>query len=904
MEITEILTRIIIPIAAIIVTLLTFVITIHYNNRKEYIKTLDDIYKKTFSLRTKITKIAKKSNGIEFHYELDTILNNKKVEIAILDYLTEIENLSLMVVKRSTIYRKWFKNLVSDELYKRLLCLFPYIIYKRLKANNKNLFCNYTRLIEEIKKHKLKSDDNILIYSGIRESDIMFDENYFADKLCLFSNNKCFKDYRANQNYKRTDFTEFYAKEYINLDKKWDFYNYNIMLYNQNSVFELPKKIQKHVICYNDSKVLLLLNDKILMKEFLKNNNISTPDYVAFNGYDLKKKQNLLFKNSKKIILQNIHGGGGVGTFLFDNQTFTEYKKQINESSRYIVSKYINNSISVNVHVFISENSNIITPASVQIIENIENQLMYRGADFISFRDINKETREKIRLTSIKICNALRAQGYKGVAGLDFIIDKNNNIYCSEINPRFQASSVILSKFLCEKGNNASFNTNEDLSIYKINENAFNNIIKSSISFYDEINYSCYFYYNEAESNLNDIKLKLDLLKKSSIVENIGYDGIENINKNALDKHSYLFSTIFNTKIAQISPDNTLWVNDNVKITICPRNDLELKIALINQGVRINGDYCFKKAVFSGVDYMIVKNKLHINSPVNILFSDISPFEIKKSEDNFYLYHLNTLISKIIIEEQKINFDKKDIAKIRDIIYLSTDRIRIKPINGCDFKSCGLGCKFCELNYSKQHYSLNEISTALEYCKTIEFEHILIGGGTDLSKSAWINITEIAKLAKEKFPDKPISLMSTPIPSEHLKELYAAGVSEVSYNIEIFNKETARKYMPGKRDNNYDLYLSRLKEAVNVFGIGNVRSALVVGLESTDSLLYGIEELCKNSIVPCLSIYRMIPNTINVLNPTNEYLKKIYKKANKIAFQYNLYLGPKCNKCKNNMLSF
>lgn len=901
--------KILIPIISIAATILIFIISSLVTSRKEYIKVLDDIYKKTFSLRTQISKIAT-INNTEFHYELDTILENKKVETAILDYLTEIENLSLIVVKRCNfLYLRLFKDLVSEELYKRLLCLYPYIIYKRALTHNNKLFSNYIRLVGEIKKYKLKNDDKILIYSGIRESDIMFDKNYFSDNLCLFSSkhNKCFKNYRANQNYNKSDFTDFYAENFIYIDKKWNCYDYGLMFYNQNNVFELSNKIKNHAICYNNKPVLLLLNDKIAMKDFLKSINISTPNYTVLSGYKLKQSNIINFDTAEKIVLQNVHGGGGVGTFLFDKTTFTKYKDQISDFSRYIVSEYINNAISVNVHVFVLESSNIITPASVQIIENIENQLMYRGADFISFRDINKETQENIRLLSIEICNALRNEGYKGVAGIDFIIDKDDNIYCSEINPRFQASSVILSKFLSEKCSKGLYSTNnirEDSSIYQINKNAFNNILKSSIRFYDEINYSCYFYYNDAELDLNDIKLKIDLLKNSSIVENIGYDGIGNFDENSLNKHSYLFSSIFNTKIAQISPDNELWINDSVRLLKCPKNDIELKISLINQGIRINRNCIFKKAVFSGIDYTIVKNGMHINSPIDILFSDISPFEIKENKEGYLLYHLNTIIGKVIIENEKINPDKENIDNIRDIVYLSTDRIRIKPINGCDYKGCGLGCKFCELNYSKQHYSLQEISNALDYCKSIEFEHILIGGGTDLSDTAWNKITEITKLARKKFPNKPISLMSIPVPSEYLKDLYDAGVNDVSYNIEVFDKHLAKKYMPGKRDNNYELYLSRLIEAVNVFGVGNVRSTFVVGLESTESLLNGIEELCKNGIIPCLSIYRMTQNDIITLNPTNKYLLNIYRCAEEIVEKYNLFLGPRCDKCKNNMLAF
>lgn len=366
-----------------------------------------------------------------------------------------------------------------------------------------------------------------------------------------------------------------------------------------------------------------------------------------------------------------------------------------------------------------------------------------------------------------------------------------------------------------------------------------------------------------------------------------------------------MFRVIYNTKIAQISPDNNLWINDNIRIFKQPKTDIELKIALINQGVRFDKDYKFKKAVFSGVDFQMKSNNMYVNCPENLLLTDMSPFIIKQTNKKYYLYYYSSLISEIYIESDKIiNDTTNNTDSIKDIIYLSTDRIRIKPINGCDYKGCGLGCKFCELKHSKKHYTIKEISEVLEFCKHLDFEHILIGGGTDLSNNSWLNIISIIKIVKKTFPNKPISLMSVPVPYKFLKQIHKAGVDEIAYNIEIHDTELASEYMPGKRDHNYDVYLKSLKDAVDEFGIGNVRSAFVVGLESTQSLLDGIKELCEINVIPCLSVYRMTKNATYNLNPTNNYLEDVYFKANKIVEEYGLALGPKCEKCKNNMLSF
>lgn len=84
---------------SVIVTLLIFIITNKKNQKHRIIEVFNEIYSKTFALRSEISK----EYG-EFHYELDTILNNEYVNIKVLDYLTEIENLSLSVMEDNFLY--------------------------------------------------------------------------------------------------------------------------------------------------------------------------------------------------------------------------------------------------------------------------------------------------------------------------------------------------------------------------------------------------------------------------------------------------------------------------------------------------------------------------------------------------------------------------------------------------------------------------------------------------------------------------------------------------------------------------------------------------------------------------------------------------------------------------------
>lgn len=112
--------------------------------------------------------------------------------------------------------------------------------------------------------------------------------------------------------------------------------------------------------------------------------------------------------------------------------------------------------------------------------------------------------------------------------------------------------------------------------------------------------------------------------------------------------------------------------------------------------------------------------------------------------------------------------------------------------------------------------------------------------------------------------------------------------------------------MPGKGKIPLKSYLDALEYSTALWGkTGNVRTALIVGLNDTGSLLNGIELLCQKGIQPMLSIFRPLPNTKLewMVPPSNQALMDIYKKAQEICHSYHLTLGPSCNACKNNMLA-
>ncbi len=881
-----------------------------HDDNVRFLDMFNEYYRKTFALRSDLDKITKSYWNIPFYYEYDSIIALDIIEETILDYLTELENF-FSFTRKHILTRKSFQSFVSYAFYQRIASLYPYILKKRFKTNNPNLFRNYIEIVGEMKEmnkiEKQLSENEHKCYIGIRESDIYYCKNYFSDIACIFSTvpSKETFSIRHNQNIDHREIFPFFS------NKVRQFYNKNATLYfyNQRTAYNYDECIQQKCSCINAKDLLDFINNKLSAKEWFVQNSIPVVPFSTFMGKDLLySKLCAHFQGYTTFVIQTAHGGGGIGTFYAEAKHFPEILDYVEPMQRYIVSPYISG-VSVNIHIFISEKQTVLSPASVQIIELKQQQLCYRGGDFCAFQKMQNSVKKKIRQFSTKIADMLRKKGYRGIAGIDFIIDSDEQVYCCEINPRFQASTFILDRYLQECTNNTLLAS----SCFELNEMAFQGNMMTTLSFEDEINYSCYFYYDDGVSS-SYFKEKFKLLKESEQVD-VFDDGMEfYLDNHKTDNNSYLFRAVFPHAISKVSPDMKLWLNDNVPVKPRPCDDISYKTALLNQGVRVEGKRInIKNGVYESIDISVrfspyIQPQLNINCAFGINLSQYSPFLVKLSESKEELYYYNEKIADIYVEKNRL-YSLHELEQ--KMLFISTDRLRIKLISGCENKNFGKGCAFCNVPYSEYQFSVKQIQQALQSLKSlnIHFRHILIGGGSCLAPDAWIKIIEICNYLKSdnNFKEKPISIMTMLPPKSMLIKLKNAGVEEVAFNLEIADEKLACQLMPAKRSMGKEAYYDILQEAVHIFGIGNVRSALLVGLDKEQDIYNEIVTLAEIGVVPCLSAFRALHKTAyeNDLGPDNEYLLKVYNCASEMlaSMPGNVKeLGPSCKACRNNML--
>lgn len=744
-----------------------------------------------------------------------------------------------------------------------------------------------------------------LVWVGPRDTDCKYD-SAFSEAICFYSQNN-FMAERKSYIYGKS-FNSFVEEQMERIIESHP--DAQFMFYNQKIAYFIDKSLRKYIICVNEKNLLDIMANKIYMRCWAGNFVPVIPSIlVDSKSLSLEELHEKLDKRNEFIVQQN-NNSGGFGTFYLsnENQMLSFLKEKYNEL--FIVSPYMINNIPINVNAIISEDNIIIFPPSLQIISLNKNRLLYYGADFLAARNLSSKVMAKIYECAKVILKRLKQMGYLGILGIDFII-ANDCVYFQEINPRYQASSFLINAALNDSGLPSLSEMN--IAAFTHNTISLEKELKINYSFYKEIymqgNKHLYHLWNVASNNI--------------FVKDIFADGWNT--EMPVEDDAYCYTLVFSTNITSINLDGSYDLYPNISgeeafIQEYAETDIGLKISLINQGcvltdsakqfLQTNG--LIKQAVFSAIDFYL-DNGIPLNVPIDLKFTDFSPYTIDINNcDVPCLYYYGQFLSEISIEMQPKWNERltKNGIPYRTIAYLSTDRLRIKHESICIFKSQNHGCYFCNVPKSASNHSfMIEDFTEIIHQLFIDrnFRHVLIGGASAPEEKEVQQILSITRLIRNEDPYIPIYLMCLPPSNKEALKLYKdAGISEVAFNIEIWDRKLAEVLMPGKGRIPLDIYMDALIESTKLWGTsGNVRTALIVGLNDTNSLLEATETLCKHGIQPMFSIFRPMENTklYPIVPPSNEKLLDIYNRAQIICKKYGLKLGPSCDACKNNMLA-
>ena len=298
------------------------------------------------------------------------------------------------------------------------------------------------------------------MWIGKYQSDISYTNYYFDGSITYYGdglerNVCCCSQY--SRNYNKKDFIDFIIE---NIKKRLD--QYNFVFYNQSYAYEvinLYPECKDHIMNLNSKELINWLSNKTLVRLWVKN-IINVPPFCAVPGNEcIYSNLKSLFPHKNKFVVQDNFSSGGLGSFIIQNDQGVS-SGILKPHDIYLVSPLLENSFSINLHMLIGKYDQVLFPTSIQVIEPNKSPFIFRGSDFIEAKKIPKNIVNKLHYCARKIGEKLAGMGYRGVCGLDFVI-QNNRIYFIEINPRFQGSSFLINRALLEKNLPTLYELNE-----------------------------------------------------------------------------------------------------------------------------------------------------------------------------------------------------------------------------------------------------------------------------------------------------------------------------------------------------------------------------------------------------------------------------------------------------------
>lgn len=748
-----------------------------------------------------------------------------------------------------------------------------------------------------------------IYWIGIKESDLDDEPELFEKSVTFFGSNKGTNvsyskesGKRINHNLDNEESSLFIAKNINEILSQNE--NARFMYFSPYHSYCLPENLYDNVCCKNEKPILELLRNKINTRFWCAHSVPIVPSVLLNSSKCSYEFISKTFGNkSSKYVLQKNYSAGGYSTYLLSKNSQLSF----DNSDILLVSPYMEESVPLNITAIIYEDEILLFPPSIQIIVNDSDRLLYKGADFIAYKKMDKNVKQKILQYSKTICENLRNIGYRGICGIDYITDRDE-VYFMEVNERFQASSYLINMALKENG---------FPSLHRLCLEAFQKP-KSNIDFSKlEVNYSSYIYtYHhrfrhcyqyilaKAQNNKNIVRIVEDGFLQNTIFE----------------EDAYLFTLVSNINIVDIGYDNSINIDDNIREhpQLKQSDVLKTKISLLNQGFSITAtamQYMGKNknartAINTGID-LILFDKIRVSSICGKgRFNNMSPFELVYDQVNgLILTHYGAMISFADYDAPDLLGDRHTSTGVpySRISFLANERLQINHEPICFYKRHHISCRFCGLSNEEMPFDLQDVYEVIgTYIDQCSFNGFLIGGASNIYTEGWEAIINIAAYISSHSP-KPIYLMTPPPPEkEILYRLKHAGITEVSFNIEMFDRKIAKELMPGKGTVPLDLYYSMLEESTLIWGkTGKVRSMVIVGLESTESLLKGIEHLAQMGVQPILSPFgpRQDTELKDVIPFSSEKLLDIFLKCSEICNRYGLAPGPDNVECQNNTLS-
>lgn len=150
--------------------------------------------------------------------------------------------------------------------------------------------------------------------------------------------------------------------------------------------------------------------------------------------------------------LSRTSGGEGIVEVESPQQLFDLWPKA--DEAFVSVAPFIAHALPLNVGGTVWKDGTTVHYPSVQVIgipECVTRRFGYCGNDFTTIRDLDDRVINDIESSTITIGEWLRTQGYLGTFGVDYLLDSEGVLRFTEVNPRFQGSTIASGRLAVER---------------------------------------------------------------------------------------------------------------------------------------------------------------------------------------------------------------------------------------------------------------------------------------------------------------------------------------------------------------------------------------------------------------------------------------------------------------------
>jgi hypothetical protein len=227
----------------------------------------------------------------------------------------------------------------------------------------------------------------------------------------------------------------------------------------------------------------------------------------------------------------------------------------------------------------------------------------------------------------------------------------------------------------------------------------------------------------------------------------------------------------------------------------------------------------------------------------------------------------------------------------------------------CSLKDNGEDCLFCSINVREIDpervliKNPRQIAEAYGIVRKAGYgNHFKISGGFVPERREVEYYIDVVEAIREKHSTfKGVAVIGAPADLSILSKYKEAGYTDLSHNLEVWDKNLFAHICPGKskRNGGWQHWVDSLVAAVDVFGKGQVHSNFVGGLDTMDGFLDGIEFLSTKGIVAHFGMFSEQKNTglAGKRGPVPSYHWELVDKATDIQLRYGftteqMYRGP------------